>query len=130
MRLLLYVVVNAAALAVAAWLLDGITVTESGVFLSERDDRWVTLALVGGILGLVNAIVKPVVKLVSLPLILLTLGLALLVINALMLLLTSGIAGALDLGFHVDGFWTALLGSIVITLVTWGVDSVIGDDDR
>lgn len=127
MRLLLLVVVNAVALMVAAWLLEGITLTESDVFLSDRDDRWVTLVLVGAILGLVNAIVKPVVKLVSLPLILLTLGLALLVINALMLLLTSEIAEWLELGFHVDGFWTAVLGGLVISLTTMVVESVLPD---
>ena len=127
MRLLLLVVVNAVALMVAAWLLEGITLTESGVFLSDRDDRWVTLVLVGAILGLVNAVVKPVVKLVSLPLILLTLGLALLVINALMLLLTSEIAEWLELGFHVDGFWTAVLGGLVISLTTMVVESVLPD---
>lgn len=127
MRLLLYVVVNAVALAVAAWLLDGISVTESGVYLSERDDRWVTLALVGAILGLVNAIVRPVVNLLALPLILLTLGLMLLVTNALMLLLTSAIAEELDLGFHVDGFWTALLGGLVISVTTMVLEAVLPD---
>lgn len=127
MRLLLFIAVNAVALLVAAWLLDGITITESGVFLSDRDDRWVTLVLVGAILGIVNAIVKPVVKLVSLPLILLTLGLALLVINALMLLLTSAIADALELGFHVDGFWTAVLGALVVSVTTMVVETVLPD---
>ena len=127
MRLLLFIAVNAVALLVAAWLLDGITITESGVFLSDRDDRWVTLVLVGAILGIVNAVVKPVVKLVSLPLILLTLGLALLVSNALMLLLTSAIADALELGFHVDGFWTAVLGALVVSVTTMVVETVLPD---
>ena len=68
-------------------------------------------------------------KLLSLPFIILTLGLFLLVINALMLMLTGWIAGQADLGFHVDGFWTALLGSIVITLVTGFIDLVVVDED-
>lgn len=127
MRLLLFVVVNALAVAAAAWLLDGITVAESGIFQSERDDRWVTLAVVGAILGLVNAIVKPIVNTLAIPLIILTLGLMLLVTNALMLLLTSAIADGLDLGFHVDGFLTAVLGGLVISITTMVLESVLPD---
>jgi putative membrane protein len=79
------------------------------------------------ILGLVSTFIKPVVQLLSLPFIILTLGLLLLVINALMLLLTAWLADIFDLGFTVDGFWTAMLGSVVITLATWTIDAVVGD---
>ena len=68
------------------------------------------------------------VKLLSLPFILLTIGLFLLVINALMLLLTEWIADLVGIGFHVDGFWNALLGSIIITLVTGFIDVAVLDD--
>ena len=67
---------------------------------------------------MITSFVRPIVNLLSLPLIILTLGLMLLVVNALMLLLTSKIADSLDLGFHVDGFWTALWGSIVISIAS------------
>ena len=67
---------------------------------------------------------RPIVNLISLPLIVLTLGLMLLVVNALMLMLTSAISGGLNLGFHVDGFWTALFGSIVISLASMVLESI------
>ena len=79
-------------------------------------------------MGLVSMLVKPVVQLLSIPFIILTLGLFLWVINALMLKLTAGIAGLFGIGFHVNGFWTALLGALIITLVNFFVDRVIGDD--
>ena len=74
------------------------------------------------ILGVVTAIVKPVLTLLSLPLVVITIGLFLVVINAFMLQLTSWLAGKLDIGFHVDGFITAVGGAIVITIVTWGIN--------
>lgn len=122
MTLLLRVVINALALAAAAWMLDGIRVR------GDSTDQALTLLAVAVVFGLVNAIIAPIVKLLSLPFIILTLGLLLLVINALMLLLTSRIAEALDLGFTVDGFWTAVLGSLVISVVS-AVLGVLVDDD-
>ncbi|HEX5770268.1 MAG TPA: phage holin family protein [Nocardioidaceae bacterium] len=124
MRFLIWVVVNALALAAAAWLLDGIDV--AGGSTSEEA---VTLILVALIFGVVNAIVEPIVKLFSIPFILLTLGLFLLVINALMLMLTDWISGLFDLGFTVDGFWTALLGGIIITIATWILEAVLPSGD-
>jgi putative membrane protein len=121
-RFLSWVTVNALALAVAVWLLPGIQLT--GATTSEQVIGLVVVALV---FGLVNAIVRPVVALLSLPFIILTLGLLLLVINALMLLLTSWIAGQLGAGFHVDSFWTAVVGAVVITLATWALEIVIPD---
>jgi putative membrane protein len=120
---LVRVVVNALALAVAAWLFGGITVTGE-----DTAHKALTLLGVGVVFGLVNAIIAPIVKLLSLPFIILTLGLLLLVINALMLLLTSKIAEALDLGFHVDGFWTAVGGSIVISITSTIMGAVLDDD--
>ncbi len=88
------------------------------------------LLVVGAVFGAVTAVVRPVVRFFTFPVIVLTLGLALLVINALMLMLTSGISGALGLGFHVDGFWTALGGSIVISLASMALHAVLPDTDR
>ncbi|MFF4603915.1 phage holin family protein [Streptomyces sp. NPDC001339] len=117
-------IANAAALAVAIWLLKDITLT------GENTGRKVlTLILVALIFGLVNFIVKPVVKLLSFPLFILTLGLITLVVNALMLLLTSWLAGKADLAFHVDGFWTAVLGGVIISIVSWAMHVVLPDED-
>jgi putative membrane protein len=115
-------VVNAIALAVAAWALDGITVSGSG---TAR--KVVTLIVVAAIFALVNTFVKPLAKLLSLPFIVLTLGLLIFVINALMLLLTSWIAGLLDVPFEVDGFGTALIGALIITVVSWLVNVLLPD---
>ncbi|GAU66778.1 hypothetical protein SSP35_03_04260 [Streptomyces sp. NBRC 110611] len=117
-------IANAAALAVAIWLLKDITLT------GENTGRKVlTLILVALIFGLVNFVVKPVVKLLSFPLFILTLGLITLVVNALMLLLTSWLAGQADLAFHVDGFWTAVLGGVIISIVSWAMNVVLPDED-
>jgi putative membrane protein len=120
---LVRVVVNAVALGVACWLLSDISLT--GGTTSEQVLR---LLLVAVVFGLVNAVVRPVVKLLSLPFILLTLGLLIFVINALMLTLTSWLSGKLGLGFHVDGFGTALVGALIITVVSWGLDVLLPDD--
>lgn len=95
-----------------------------------QTEQALSLVVVGAIFGLVTSIVRPIVQLLSLPLIILTLGLMLLVINALMLMLTSAIAGALDLGFHVEGFWTALGGSIVISIASMVLEAILPDPDR
>ncbi len=124
-RFVVWLIVNVLALGAAIWLLDGITLTGSG-----RNDRVIALVVVGGIFGIITSFVKPVVRMLSLPLIIITLGLFLLVINALLLLLTSKIAGSVDLGFHVDGFWTAVLGSIVISIVASIVGAVLPDSDE
>lgn len=123
-KFLIRVVVDALALAAAAWLVGGITVTERA-----REDQAIALLIVAVIFGLINAVVAPVVKLLSLPFIILTLGLFLVVINAALLLLTSWIAGEVGLGFEVDGFWSAVLGAIVITIATWILEAVLPDGD-
>jgi putative membrane protein len=125
-RILSRLVTTAIALAVAAWLIDGIRFVPRD---AELADKVVPLLLVALILGLVTSVVKPVLQLLSLPLILLTLGLFLLVINAALLLLTDAIADALDIGFRVTGFWPAVGGAIIITIVTWIVDGFIGSED-
>jgi len=130
-RFVIWLVSHVAALAVAAWVFDGISFDgPSSPLTEEVQEKWLPLVLVALILGVIGAVVKPVVKLLSLPLIVLTLGLFLLVINAVMLLLTGWLAGELGIGFEVSGFWTAVGGAIVITLVSWGVDQLLGADDE
>ena len=122
MKFVLWLVVNAAALGVAVWLFDGITLTAD-----TTGGRIGTLLVVGAIFGVITSVVRPIVKLLSLPLIIVTLGLMLLVINALMLLLTSKVAGTFGLGFHVEGFWTAVFGAIVISISSMVVEALLPD---
>jgi putative membrane protein len=122
MRFLLRVLVNAAALGVATWLLSGITLSGS-----SDTQKIVTVLLVALIFGVINAIVKPLFRIVTIPIILLTLGIFLLVINALLLMLTSWLSGVFGLGWHVDGFWTALWGSIIISIVSFILNAFLPD---
>ncbi|MEV0963782.1 MULTISPECIES: phage holin family protein [unclassified Streptomyces] len=115
-------IANAAALAVAIWLVQDITLTGD-----STAKKTVTLIIVALLFGLVNFLVKPIVQLLTLPLFILTLGLITLVVNALMLLLTSWLAGVFDLDFHVEGFWTAVLGGLIISIVSWALNVVLPD---
>jgi putative membrane protein len=117
-------IANAGALAVAVWLLDKITLTGDNTAKEAG-----TLLAVALVFGLVNFLVKPVVKVLTFPLFLLTLGLITLVVNALMLLLTSWVCGKLQLSFHVDGFWTAVLGGLIVSVVSWALHMVLPDED-
>lgn len=129
MRFATWLLSTAAGLAVATWLVGGIYFTGPDSGQAELKHKLLPLLLVALILGLVSSVVKPVVTFFSIPFIILTIGLFLLVINALMLMLTASIAGGLGIGFHVQGFWNALWGSIVITLVHWFIDVVVLEDD-
>ncbi|MFI6847166.1 phage holin family protein [Kitasatospora sp. NBC_00085] len=116
--------INAAAIWVAAWIVTGITLTGD-----DWQHKTLTVIAVALVFGVVNWLIKPVVKLFSLPLFILTLGLITFVINALMLWLTSWASDKLNLDFHVDGFWAALFGALIISLVSWGLNLALGDDD-
>ncbi|AGP56564.1 MULTISPECIES: phage holin family protein [Streptomyces] len=116
-------IANAGALGVAIWLLKDITLTGD-----NTGRQALTLILVALVFGVVNVVVKPIVKLLAFPLFILTLGLITLVINALMLLLTSWLAGKLDLSFDVDGFGTAVLGGLIVSIVAWALHVVLPDD--
>jgi putative membrane protein len=110
MRILIHWFITSVALVVAAWLVPGIRV--------ERE-AWTVFAGMAIILGLVNAIVRPLLKLMSCPLIILTLGLFVLVINGLTLWLASGIAVRyFHVGFHVDGFAPAFVGALIVSIVS------------
>jgi putative membrane protein len=114
---LLRVIVNAIALAATAYLLPGIEV---------KDNSIGTLLIVGFIFGVINAIVKPIIIILSCPLVLLSLGLFLLVINGLMLLITEELAGG---RLTIDGFWWAVLGGIVMGLIGMVLESALGIKD-
>ena len=117
MRLLLRLIINAVALWVAVRLVPGISF----------DGNPVLLVVVALVFGVINTIVKPIVTLFSLPAVLLTLGLFLLVINALMLWFTGWLSTQLGLGFHVEGFVAAFLGAILVSLVAWALSAFIGE---
>lgn len=106
----------AVGIAAAAWLFDGVQV--AGGFWSYV---WVA-----AILGLVNAVVRPILILLTLPLTILTLGLFILVVNAITLGITDWLTTAID----IDGFWTTLLAALVISLVSWALSAAISEDAR
>jgi len=109
--------INAVALFVAALIVPKIRFTASGT--TPGLNEWATLAVVALIFGVINVTIRPIVVLLTLPLTIVTLGLFMFVVNALMLMLTSRIARALDLGFRVEGFGAALLGALVISAVSF-----------
>jgi putative membrane protein len=119
-NLLLRWIASAVAVGLAVYLLPGL----------EYDGRIETLFVVALILGLVNAVVRPIVKMLACGIIVLTLGLALFVINALMLYLTGYLAESFGYGFHVDDFASALIGSVVISLATWFLSLLIKDKNE
>jgi putative membrane protein len=107
--------INSAALWVAVRLVDGVSFTGD----------WWWLFVVALVFGVLNVCVKPVLMLLTLPFFLITLGLFTFVLNAFMLWLTSALAGALQLGFHVDGFGAALLGALVVSLVSFALSMFV-----
>jgi putative membrane protein len=115
---------NAAALGVAVWLIKGITLTGT-----DTAHKAIGLILVAVVFGVVNWLVKPIVKVLSFPFFLLTLGLFTLVVNALMLLLTSYLSGRLSLHFHVSGFLSAVVGGLIVSIVAWVLHLILPDDD-
>ena len=100
--------VNAAALWVATRIVPGVTYIGG----------WLPFLGVALIFGVVNAFIRPVAKVLTFPIIILTLGIFALVVNGLMLWLTSALSDALDLGFHVRGFWAAFFGALVVSIVS------------
>ena len=124
MNLFLRLVATAVATAIAVWLLPGITLTADTTL-----DKALTLLGVAVILGIINAVVRPFAFVLGACFIILTFGLFLFVINAGMLLLTSYLAGELGLGFNVDGFWSAVFGSLIISVVSAFVASALGVND-
>jgi putative membrane protein len=122
MTFLVRLIVNALALWVATLLVPGVTYA-GGV---------VPLFGVALVFGVVNAIIRPVAKILTFPIIILTLGIFALVLNGLMLMLTSALSDALGLGFHVSGFWAAFLGALVVSVVSTALSLLVRkrrDDD-
>lgn len=122
MKLLTRWVIAGLAVFAAVWLVPGIRI---------EGNAWMVIAAIAVILGFVNAIVRPILKFFSFPLIILTLGLFVLVINAFSLWLASYIAvNWFNLGFFVDGFWSAFVGSLIISIVSMILSSIFKDDEE
>jgi putative membrane protein len=117
------VVVCAAALGVAAWVVHGIHVQAASVASKVG-----TLLVVALIFGVINAVLKPIIHVIGCAFYILTLGLAALVVNGLLLWLASVIAGDLKLPFHVTGFIAAVEGALIVGLVSWVLHLILGDD--
>jgi putative membrane protein len=117
---LLRLFVNAAALYIATRLVDGVQI----------QGDWLTFVGVALVFSIINAVIKPITKFVTFPLIVLTFGLFLLVINGLMLILTSRISSWFDLGFSVSGFRAAFLGALVVSVVNAIAGMAIGNEKK
>jgi putative membrane protein len=123
MKILVGIIVSAAALGVAAWVVPGIVVTgHSDASKAE------TLLAVAVIFGVINAVLKPVIKTVGCAFYVLTLGLVAIVVNGLLLWLASYVADQLKLPFHVTGFVAAVEGALIVGVVAWVLNLVLGDD--
>ncbi len=120
MKLIIRILITMAALWVASRWVTGIS----------TDGSVLALAGVALVFGVVNAFVRPILTLLSLPVVIFTLGIFLLVINALMLMLTSALSNSLGLGFHVAGFVPALIGSIVISIVSTVLSMLLPDESH
>jgi len=118
-KLLVRWVITALAIFVAALMVPGIRVTGTA---------WVAYAAMAIILGLVNALVRPVLKILTCPLILLTLGLFTLVINGFTFWLSARIANLLGIGFYVDGFWPAFWGALIVSIISVILSALVRED--
>lgn len=122
MGFLIRLVINAIALWITTLLVSGIHVTGRSAGINA-----LTLVAVALIFGIVNAVLKPIIRVFGCVFYVLTLGLFALVVNALLFLLTDRIARLFNLPFHVDGFWPAFWGGIVVAVVSWLISLVIPD---
>ena len=120
MPFLTRLIVNAAALWVATRVVSGVTYTGD----------WLPFLGVAAVFGVVNAFIRPVAKILTFPLIIVTLGIFALVVNGLMLWLTSSLSESLGLGFHVSGFWAAFWGALVVSLVSTILSRFVADASR
>lgn len=122
LKLFIRWIIIAISLVVAAWLIPGITISDT--------NGWIAVGVMAAVLGFVNAIIRPVLAFFSCGCIVLTMGLFMLVINAAMLSLASWIStNLLGVGFYVNGFWPALFGSIVISIVSFFLSLFLIDED-
>jgi putative membrane protein len=119
MSIIVRLLINAAALWVATRLVDGLSFTGTPL----------TLCGVALVFGVLNAVLRPILKFFTFPFFIVTLGLFTFVLNAVMLLITSAASDALELGFHVNGFFPAFIGALVVTVVSFVLSLFTGSSD-
>ncbi|HEU4348440.1 MAG TPA: phage holin family protein [Actinoplanes sp.] len=123
MGIIIRLVITAVSLWIATLVIDGIQLTTDSV-----PAKIGTLLAVAVIFGIVNAVLRPIIKTIGCGLYVLTLGLIAIIVNGLLFLLTSWIAGLFDLPFHVDDFWpTAVLGALLVGIVSWLLNMLVPD---
>jgi len=123
MGILIRLVITAVSLWISTLVISGIELTTDSV-----PKKIGTLLAVAAIFGIVNAVLRPIIKVVGCGLYVLTLGLVALVVNGLLFLLTSWIADQVDLPFHVDHFWpSAVLGALLVGVVSWLLNMLVPD---
>jgi putative membrane protein len=127
-KILIRVLITALALGAATWYLDGIELRAPGHPTPGTAEQVVTLLGVAVIFGLINAFLKPIIKTFGCIFYVLTLGLFALVVNALLLELTSHVADKLKLPFYVNGFGAAFWGAIIVGVVSWLLNWLVSDD--
>lgn len=130
MKFLLRVIVNALAIWVATWLLPGMEVSPSQTFADTGDSTLnlvIAYLVIGLVFGAVNAVVKPIISFLAIPITCLTLGLFTIIINAAMLMLTVWLTSYLPMQVTVDSFfWTAVLAAIIISIVSMVANGILG----
>lgn len=122
-KILLRLAINIVALYVAIAIMDG-----HGI--NAQSDDWVSLFWLALIFGIVNAVLRPILKVLTCPLIILTLGLGTLLINTLLFYLAGMIGVRFGVGFTVDSFWPAFLGALIVSVISFVLNIFIKDDDR
>jgi putative membrane protein len=128
MNFIVRVVVGGIALWVAAWLVPGVNLGETG---ADTTTNVLTILFVATIFGLVNAFVKPIITFLSIPFVIVTLGLFLVILNAAFLELVAWVSGLFGLAFSIDEFWwDAIWAAVIISIVTWALSLLLPDEDR
>ncbi|BCB81066.1 phage holin family protein [Phytohabitans flavus] len=125
MGILIRLAISAVALWITTVIVPGITLSTDSI-----GEAVLTLVVVAVIFGVINAVLRPIIKTVGCAFYVLTLGLVAIVVNGALFLLTSWIAGELDLPFHVDDFWpSAVVGALLVGIVSWVLNALVGDKD-
>jgi len=115
--------INAVALYVAIAIMQGRGIT-------PQSTNWLSFVWLALIFGLINALIRPLLKVLTCPFIILTLGLGILLINTLMFYLAGLIGTQFEVGFTVDGFWPAFLGALIVTVISVILDSLLREETR
>ncbi len=114
--LILRIMINALSIAVAVRLIQGLNFT----------GEWWNMIIIGAIFGIVNTLIKPLITLFAIPLIIFTLGLFTFIVNTLMLIITAKLSISFNLGFHIDGFWPAFKGALIVSIVSMLLSWITG----